>query len=102
MSISVRIKSGKSQQRLYLGRYSEAVERRSERGDSAYSPRAPRGEAFGHRLTSFALENMAHLLALGVKIALVVGVRWYHNRHSLSNLDAIAIKPLHLAGIVRH
>ena len=30
---------------------SEAGERRSERGDTAYSPRVPRGGAFGHRLT---------------------------------------------------
>ena len=31
---------------------SEAGERRSERGDTAYSPRVPRGGAFGHRLTN--------------------------------------------------
>ena len=31
---------------------SEAGERRSERGDTAYSPRVPRGGAFGRRLTN--------------------------------------------------
>ena len=31
---------------------SEAGERRSERGDTTYSPRVPRGGAFGHRRTN--------------------------------------------------
>ena len=38
---------------------SEAVERRSERGDTAYSPRAPRGGAFGHRRTNRKPRNRA-------------------------------------------
>ena len=45
---------------------------------------------------------MTHLFALGVKIALVVGVCRNYNRHSLYNLDAITVKSLHLAWIVRH
>ena len=41
---------------------SEAGERRSERGDTAYSPRVPRGGAFGHRRTNLKYGIIYYML----------------------------------------
>ena len=45
--------------KVHVAAGSEAGERRSERGDTAYSPRAPRGGAFGHRRTNHKPRNRA-------------------------------------------
>ena len=41
---------------------SEAGERRSERGDTAYSPRVPRGGAFGSRRTLQRRQELLEVL----------------------------------------
>ena len=72
-----------------------AVERRSERGDSAYSPRVPRGGAFGRRQRVNSGEGLCYLLKISSRTFFGASSNWsvsieYEARPFVSERIAVA------------